>query len=136
MITRNQSHDYGFKIIYAFLLNAKSEVAIDFELLVSGICEVEYSEVPLFLKKTLLNVLRHMDETIVSLTPHLKEWKFERLNIATQALLIYIYTYFIYNEDISKAIAINVAVKLSKEYLDEDEYKFINALLDEALVRA
>ena len=36
-------------------------------------------------------------------------------------------------EEIEKSALINVAVTLAKKYLDEKDYKFINAVLDKAL---
>lgn len=43
------------------------------------------------------------------------------------------YTHFKYIETIDKAIVIDVAVKLAKEYIEEKQAKFINAILDEVL---
>ena len=36
-------------------------------------------------------------------------------------------------EEIEKSALINVAVTLAKKYLDEKDYKFINAVLDKVL---
>lgn len=133
MITRNQSHEIALQALYAMLINIKNDQPIAFQTILSDISEVPYSELPYFLKETLIAALKHYEEIIGALEPHLKNWKFARLNLVTQAILIYSYAHFTYIGDVSKAIVINVAVKLAKEYIPNDDYKFINAVLDEVL---
>ena len=57
----------------------------------------------------------------------LNDIKFDELNKKKNYLL------FKYIETIDKAIVIDVAVKLAKEYIEEKQAKFINAILDEVL---
>lgn len=136
MITRNQSHELGIKVLYAMLINIKNEQLIDFNALMVGISDLPAEEIPVSLKTTLFNALKHYEEIVAVLSNYLKEWKFNRLNLVTQAILIYSYALFTYTGEVSKAIVINVAVKLAKDYLPADEYKFINGILDEALSNA
>ncbi len=136
MITRNQSHELGIKVLYAMLINIKNEQLIDFNALMVGISDLPAEEIPVSLKTTLFNALKHYEEIVAVLSNYLKEWKFNRLNLVTQAILIYSYALFTYTGEVSKAIVINVAVKLAKDYLLADEYKFINGILDEALSNA
>lgn len=135
-ISRNQSHEIGIKVIYAMLINIKNGQTIDFNELIVSISEVSAEEVPVNLKTTLFNALKHYEAIIEHLSFFLKDWKFNRLNIVTQAILIYSYALFTYTGEVSRAVVINVAVKLAKDYLPNDEYKFINGILDEALVNA
>ncbi len=135
-ISRNQSHEIGIKVIYAMLINIKNGQTIDFNELIVSISEVSAEEVPVNLKTTLFNALKHYEAIIEHLSLFLKDWKFNRLNIVTQAILIYSYALFTYTGEVSRAVVINVAVKLAKDYLPNDEYKFINGILDEALVNA
>ena len=37
--------------------------------------------------------------------------------------------------EVEKAVVINIAIKLSKAYLGDNDYKFVNAILDKVLVR-
>ena len=36
-------------------------------------------------------------------------------------------------ENSDKSIIINIAVKLAKKFLDKDDYKFVNGILDKVL---
>lgn len=133
MITRNKSHEIAVSALYAMLIKIKNNQPIEFSEVVSTISETPYDESPLFLKETLLYSLKHYDEIIKNITPHLKDWKFSRLNLVTQAILIYSYAHYYYIGNVNKAVVINIAVKLAKLYLVEDDYKFINGVLDGAL---
>ena len=37
------------------------------------------------------------------------------------------------DDDVDKSVVIDVAVRLAKKYLDRDDYKFVNAILDNVL---
>lgn len=133
MITRNQSHEIAVQALYAMLINIKNDQPIEFQTILSDISDTPYNELPHFLKETLIASLKHYEAIIGALEPHLKNWKFSRLNMVTQAILIYTYAHYTYIGNVSKAIVINVAVKLAKEYIPNEDYKFINAVLDEVL---
>ena len=66
---------------------------------------------------------------IEEISQYLNKWSFDRLNLVEQAILL---------ETVSelktkindKAVVIDEAVRLAKEYCDEDAYKYINGVLD------
>ncbi len=60
-------------------------------------------------------------------------WKFERINRLAQAILLLAVTHYRYIEKIDKRIVIDNAVRLAKKYLDEGDYRLINAVLDATL---
>ena len=95
----------------------------------------EYNEtiLPPFVEDMVNVSLLHYGEAVETFSKHLKDWKWERLPLLTQAILLMSYTHFKYIETIDKAIVIDVAVKLAKEYIEEKQAKFINAILDEVL---
>lgn len=134
MISRNQSHEYGVKVLYAALIYVKNEQTFDFETLVSDITETEYIQVPAYLRIILLKSLSNLADIKAALIPFLKAWRFERLNEVAQAILIYSYAHYYYVGNVKKPIVINIAVKLTKLFIPNDDYKFINAVLDEALL--
>lgn len=134
MISRNKSHEYGVRIIYAALVYIKNGQEFDFETLVSEITELPYAKTPVHLRKVLLKSLSNFAEIKGNLEPYLKAWRFERLNEVAQAILIYSYAHYHYVGNVNKSIVINVAIKLAKQYIPNEDYKFINAVLDEALV--
>ncbi|HPK28802.1 MAG TPA: hypothetical protein PLQ55_02325, partial [Bacilli bacterium] len=94
MISRNKSHEYGVQSVYAMLVFIKEDIAFDLPAVVSGVTGAEYSELPVFLKETLINIVKNYSEIVTNLTPYLRDWKFERLNLVTQAILIYSYAVY------------------------------------------
>lgn len=133
MISRNKSHEYGVQILYAALIYVKNGQTFDFKDIVSDVTGVSYDDAPVTLKKILLASLSNLEAIKEALVPFLKEWRFERLNEVAQAILIYSYAHFYYVGGVSKAIVINIAIKLAKLFIPNEDFKFINALLDEAL---
>ena len=77
--------------------------------------------------------LKHYGDIKEAYGPYLKDWKWDRLPLLTQAILIMAYSHFYYVEKVDKRIVINVSVDLAKKYIDEKQAKFINAILDKVL---
>ena len=102
--------------------------------IILGLLE-EYNEIviPPFVEDMVNVSLLHYGEAVDLFSAHLKDWKWERIPLLTQAILLMSYTHFKYIEPIDKAIVIDVAVRLAKEYVEEKQAKFINAILDETL---
>ena len=95
--------------------------------------EYEMDKIPPFIEDMVNLSLLHYGEIVDVISKHLKDWKWERLPLLTQAILLMSYTHFYYVEKIEKAIVIDVAVRLAKEYVEEKQGKFVNAILDETL---
>jgi Transcription termination factor len=135
-LSRNQAQEKTLAALYGGLtyLDMKSE--IDVEGLVSGIYSLPYAECPSFTKAILISALKNLNDIIPVYNAHMNKWTFDRLNRVEQAILLLSYTqYFYVEKDVDKAALINVAVILAKKYLDAQDYKFVNAILDKVLVR-
>ncbi|HOF65083.1 MAG TPA: transcription antitermination factor NusB [Bacilli bacterium] len=133
-ITRNQQQEIGLAIIYSALSYVNADVVFDVEELIETISGIPIDEVPIFLKELTIKTLINIDKIINEITPKLVKWKFHRLNRVIQAILLMSYTHYFYIGNVDKRIVINVAIKLTKRYVVGDEYKFVNAILDEVLV--
>ena len=137
-ISRNQQNYIIMTTIYMelndFNYGDKSDPRSAKEIMLSLLKE-EYNEtiLPPFIEDMVNVSLLHYGEAVELFSKHLKDWKWERLPLLTQAILLMSYTHFKYIETIDKAIVIDVAVKLAKEYIEEKQAKFINAILDEVL---
>lgn len=92
------------------------------------------TEIPPFIEDMVNASLLNYGEAKAKFSLHLKDWKWERLPLLTQAILLMSYTHFYTIEKIEKAIIIDVAVNLAKEYIEEKQARFINAILDETLI--
>ena len=89
------------------------------------------------MKEQAIAALKYLDEAINAIQSHMRGWTFERLDRVEQAILINAYNHFFHVEEgIDKKIVINNAVELAKNYLEEKDYRFVNAILDNILVRA
>ena len=75
------------------------------------------------------DIYRNKDAYVKEISTHLNKWSFDRLNLVEQAILL---------ETVSelkqglndKAVVIDEAVIMAKEYCDEEAYKYINGVLD------
>ena len=75
------------------------------------------------------------DAYIAEISTHLNKWTFDRLNLVEQAILLETVSE-IKQEIADKAVIIDEAVILAKEYCDEDSYRYINGVLDNICSRS
>ena len=135
-ITRNQSHHLVMTVIYNELVDYNfgdgSFVRDAREML------VEYFQAPLedidpIVINTVVYALQKYGDIVAAYTPYLRNWKWERLPLLTQSILLMSYSHFYYAEKVDKKIVVNVAVDLAKKYIDDKQAKFINGILDGVL---
>lgn len=60
--------------------------------------------------------------------PHLKDWKMDRL-LKSDRIILRMATYELQHGSTPHKVVINEAVELTKQFSDEDHYKFINGVL-------
>lgn len=132
-VSRNQEHVIIMTVIYNELVDFKfgnGSFVRDAKDLISDFYGAPYDEVPNFVKDTVMISLQKYGEVVNAYAPYLRDWKWERLPLLTQAILLMSYVHFYYIEKVDKKIIINVAVNLAKKYTDDKQAKFINAILD------
>ena len=136
-LSRNQQNYIIMTTIYMelndFNYGDKSNPRTAKEIILELLKDYNETVIPPFIEDMVNVSLLHYGEAVVLFSAHLKDWKWERIPLLTQAILLMSYTHFKYIEKIDKAIVIDVAVKLAKEYVEEKQAKFINAILDEVL---
>lgn len=66
-----------------------------------------------------------LDQTI---EPKLKDWSIQRL-LKTDRIILRMATYEILHSDTPAKVVMNEAVELTKQFSDDDHYKFINGVL-------
>ena len=106
------------EIIYQNLLLKK-----DFNILIQD----NLAEIPvdIYFKKILSYIIKNKNSIITEIN----QWEFDRLNYVVQAILVLAISEFKHSKN-DNAIIINEAVELTKIYCSDDDYKFVNALLD------
>ena len=135
-MNRNQQHFIIMTVIYDelndyFIGGGKS--FRDARELTSELCECSFEEVDPYIQNSIAQTLNNYGAIRDAFIPFLKNWKWERLPLLTQAILLMSYAHFYYVEKVDKPIVINIAVTLAKKYIDEKQAKFINAILDGVL---
>ena len=131
--SRNEYQEIAMSIIYDTLTYDSMGLDYDIKELISDIAGLPYEEIDLFLKEIVVKSINYRDEIIKKIEPKLVNWTFVRSNRLAEAILIMSVAQYFYIGNVDKAIVINVAVVLAKKYLISDDYKFINALLDNVL---
>ena len=134
-LSRQQEHFVVMTVIY----NELSDFALgdgktfrDAKELISSLCECPYSEVSEYAKKTVAYALNNYGAIKDVFIPKLNNWKWERLPLLTQAILLMSYAHMKV-ETVEKRIVIDVAVNLAKKYVEPKQGKFVNAILDGVL---
>lgn len=132
-MSRNKLQEASMTIIYDTLLYIDMGKEIDIKSLISNYFDEPIEDCDLYIKEVCYNVILHFNEIVENLNNYTNKWKFGRLNFLAQAILLLSYSHFYYVKDSNKSIIIDIAIKLAKKYLDDGDYKYINAILDRAL---
>lgn len=131
--SRNSQHEIAMTLIYDALTYQSLGLEYDIQAVTSDLLDVPFGESDLFLREVVVKALIHQKEITDDLQANMAKWKFSRLNRVMQAILLMSVAHFRYVQDADKAVIIDTAVKLGKKYLDDGEYKFVNAILDSTL---
>lgn len=137
-LSRNQQHYIIMTAIYNELTDftfGDRTVIRNVEDVISSLCECDIKDVPPYIVDTVMVSLSKYGEIKVAYAPYLKNWKWERLPLLTQAILLMSYSHFYFIEKVDKVVVINTAVTLAKKYIDDKQSKFINAILDSGVLK-
>ena len=100
--------------------------------IMEGVYMTTYDEIPYFSKEIVIKSLKDVNEIKAVFQANMPKWRFDRLNALERAILLMSYTNAKV-EQTEKRVVIDVAVRLAKKYLDKDDYKFVNAILDKVI---
>lgn len=131
-LSRNQEHELVMTCIYDALTYSNMGQEFDLKEIFESVFGVDYDDISLFVKETVIKSLSHVNEIKQIFQNNMPNWSFDRLNVVEQAILLMSYTHK-QNENSDKRIIIDIAIRLAKKYLDKDDYKFVNAILDKIL---
>lgn len=134
MLSRNQSQEKIMSSVYLYLFNQKNNNSLDVKSIMEGVFECEFSSIDTYSKECVIKSLLNQEEIDHLIKDNLSEKiKLHRINIVAHAILLSSIGQYKYVGEIHKSEMINVAVELAKKYLDDNEFKFINAVLDKIL---
>lgn len=134
MLSRNQEQEKMMHVIYSVLFYERNNEEYDIKSLIEGAFEDEYQNVDVYPKECIVKTLLNKDIIDEKISSNLSEkLKLSRINLVAHAILLLAIGEVNYVKEINKSSMINVAVELAKKYLDDGEYRFINAVLDKIL---
>lgn len=132
-MSRNKLQEASMTIIYDALLYIDMKKEIDIKSMISNYFNIPIEDCDIYVKEVCYNVILHFNDIVETLNKNMHKWKFSRLNFIAQAILLLSYSHYYYVEGSNKSIVINIAIKLAKKYLEDKDYKYINAVLDNVL---
>lgn len=133
-ISRNKQHELIMVSIYDALLYISLGEEFSLQEIVSGVYEMPYEDVPSFSKEVIIKGLKNINEIIALLQVNMPKRRFDHINNLCKAILIMSVTQEKYvKEATPKAVIIDIAIRLAKQYLDANDYKFVHAVLDKTL---
>ncbi len=134
MLSRNQEQEKMMHVIYSVLFYEKNNEEYDITSLIEGAFDMDYSDVEVYPKECIVKTLINKEIIDEVISANLSEKiKINRINLVAHAILLLAIGEVKYVQEINKSAMINVAVELAKKYLDDGEYRFINAVLDKIL---
>lgn len=135
-ITRNQTHYIIMAVVYNEISDfvfGNGEIYRDAREIISSLCDAPFEECDPFIIKVVSSSLQNYGVIKEAFVPKLSNWKWDRIPLLSQAILIMSYAHFYYVEKVQKSVVIDIAVSLAKKYSDDKQASFINAILDEVL---
>ena len=133
VMSRNKNHELIMQVIYIELTYIAMNLEIDIPSMMEGVFKTPFKDIDMFSKGVVIKASSNINQIIPIIEKSLISWKFSRISRVAQAILIMSYTHYKYLEKVDRAVVIEIAVKLAKKYLDANEYKFINGVLDKIL---
>lgn len=125
-MSRKESREHAVKVL--FQMETKEPIeASDAKRFI-----LEANEQDRFMDELVEGVKNNQDAIDEAIRPHLKQWTLERLTKIDRVQLR-LAVYELLYTDVPDKVAVNEAVNLSKEYGDDDSYKFINGVLSEVI---
>ena len=132
--SRNGLQKVALVAIYSALTYIDMGMEVDVRNIVSALFERPYEDCDYFVKACLVMMMKHREEAIAAYNAKMRGWTFDRRNRVEQAILLLAYVHYFYVEpEDDKSVVLDIAIKQAKAYLDDKDYKFVNAILDNVL---
>ena len=110
--------------VYDYLLAAR-----DIDELIEDVFECKKEDVDSYFIDVIYDAINNQATYASYVNDVLKNWKFDRLGLIEQAILLNGCAEF-HQKKISAAVIIDESVELAKKYCDNDAYKLVNRVLD------
>jgi N utilization substance protein B len=131
--SRNQNQIIAMSCLYDYLTRIEMAQDIDVKELLERVSDEPFEDIDTFVSEVVIKAIKNHEEIVASLQENMKKWKFSRLNRIAQAILLLSVSHYRYVKDVDRSVVIDIAVRLAKRFLDKEDYKFINGVLDHTL---
>ena len=122
MLSRNQEHELIAISIYDALIYTEMDEVFSLEDVLEGVFMLSYDEIPYFSREVVIKSLANINDIKAIFQAYMPKWNFDRLNALERAILLMSYTHKQLDNAADKKVIIDVAVRLSKKYLDKDDF--------------
>lgn len=124
--SQHQKRVIIIEILYQYFLDQENQANLNTNLEL----EKENHTLPEHLINQVQDIVWYQSQLVSEIQKNLKEsWHFKSLKPIEKSILL-LASYEILHTDTQKAIIINEAVILAKQYCDNNAYKYINGVLD------
>jgi len=134
--TRTQIHENAMICIFQYLFYEESNISSKkpIEEIISDVMESPFDQCDLFFRAIIFETIKNKKEYIELIESKLTNWKFDRLCLTDQAILL-LFTSELLNKRAEAQVAIDMAVDLAHKYTldiknEDNAYKRINKVLD------
>jgi N utilization substance protein B len=114
-------------------VNGNRDIVRSANEMISELCELPFEECDQYVKDCVAISLSKYGEIKNKYLPYLRNWKWERIPLLTQSILIMSYAHYYYIGNVDKKVIIDIAINLAKKYIEEKQAKFINGILEKVL---
>ena len=134
-MSRTSQRTKLMQALYQLILDLENKNEPDATAIITSLYGVEkYEDLPAYSQVVYASAIEHYDEIKKIISDHLIDWTFARLETTLKALLFVAIAETNYAKVTPKAVSINEAVKIAKDYMEAKDYKFVNAILDKVLL--
>ena len=123
--------------VYSALIYQSAGLSYDpKELLRNAFDGLPLKKIDLAYQEVFAKALAEQDAITAAIDAFLAGWTFERLSMVTQAIFLVSYSETVIVKCVPKPVSINEAINLAREFVDEGETKYVNAVLERTLSKA
>lgn len=129
---RSELREKMMSTIYCYIIRFNNNISFDPFEIITEIFQENLEDIDTYAKDIYLQFLKHNKEIVNKVEPNLTAWTFDRLNTVAQAIF-YLALSENYIKETPKKVIINESVAIAKKYIPNDDFKYINAVLDKVL---
>lgn len=133
-MARTTQREKTMQALYQVFLYIENKMDVDSTALLCQQFHVEnYEDIPAFSQLIYGLSLEHIGEIEKCIQNYLVGWAFSRLDNVAKAILVMAVAEGNYTRLTPRKVVISQAINLAKNYLEKDQHRFINAVLDKAI---